>query len=213
MQAFRWQKLIQNHKLPSFFCTNTTVLHQALWLGLMTPDSNIFPQVVPNLLNQWWGNLSKLMLRGSVICDFYCMFCGMGTAQLAGSIENMSWYLVRSWWAASASSGAQESRPLKSSSSNNLPCLCLTLSLGVWGSWDSSAPSSNCSSSGGWAQVMQLPPWPPGFSSGGSVSMQCCSLWPQLLSYCLASTWCVCSAQWGPVVKNHPQFIRLVPWC
>ena len=43
----------------------------------------------------------------------------------------------------------QESRPLKSNSSNNLPCLCLMVSLGVWGSWDSSAPSSNCSSSGG----------------------------------------------------------------
>ena len=26
------------------------------------------------------------------------------------------------------------------------------------------------------AQAMQLLPWPPGFSSGGSVSMQCCSL-------------------------------------
>ena len=35
------QKLIQNCKLPSFFCTNTTVLHQALCLGLMATDSNI----------------------------------------------------------------------------------------------------------------------------------------------------------------------------
>ena len=67
----------------------------------------------------------------------------------AGSNGNTSWYLARSQWAASASSGAQESRPLNSNSSNNLPCLCLMVSLGVWRSWDLSASSSNCSSSGG----------------------------------------------------------------
>ena len=32
---------MQKCKLPSFFLTNTTVLHQALWLGLVAPDSNI----------------------------------------------------------------------------------------------------------------------------------------------------------------------------
>ena len=67
----------------------------------------------------------------------------------AGSNENTLWYLTRSQQAASTSLGAQESRPLKSNSSNNLLCLCLTVSLGVCGSWDSSAPSSNCSPSGG----------------------------------------------------------------
>ena len=79
------------------------------------------------------------------------MVCSLEWVQpnLAGSNENMSWYLARSWHVASASSGVQESRPLKSNSSNNLPCLCLTVSLGVWELWDSSAPSSNCSSSGG----------------------------------------------------------------
>ena len=41
MWAFRWQKLMQNHRPPSFFLTNTTALHQALWLGWMAPDSNI----------------------------------------------------------------------------------------------------------------------------------------------------------------------------
>ena len=66
-----------------------------------------------------------------------------------GSNENMSWYLAKSWWAASTSYGAKESRPLKSNSSNNLPCLCLTVSLGAWGSWGSLAPSSSCTPSGG----------------------------------------------------------------
>ena len=37
----------------------------------------------------------------------------------------------------------------QSNSSINLPCLCLTVSLGVWGLWGLSAPSSNCTSSGG----------------------------------------------------------------
>ena len=49
----------------------------------------------------------------------------------------------------SANPGVPESRLLKSNLLNCLPCLCLTVSLGVWESWDSSAPSSNCSLSGG----------------------------------------------------------------
>ena len=39
--AFKCQKLIQKCKPPSFFLTSTMALHQALWLGLMAPDSNI----------------------------------------------------------------------------------------------------------------------------------------------------------------------------
>ena len=45
----------------------------------------------------------------------------------AGSNENTLWYLTRSQWAASASPGGQTSCPLKSSSLNNFPCLCLTV--------------------------------------------------------------------------------------
>ena len=60
-----------------------------------------------------------------------------------GSNENISRYLARSQQAAASNLGAQESRPLKSNSLNNLPCLCLTVSLGVWEFWDSSAHSSN----------------------------------------------------------------------
>ena len=107
-----------------------------------------FPQVAPNLLNQWWGNSSKSFLKGSVISDFVCSMEWV-QPNSAGSNENMSWYLARSQRAASTSSGALESRPLKSNLSNNLPCLCLPVSLGVWEAWDSSAPSSNCSPSGG----------------------------------------------------------------
>ena len=41
MWVFKHQKSKQKYKLPSFFLTSTTALHQALWLGLMAPDSNI----------------------------------------------------------------------------------------------------------------------------------------------------------------------------
>ena len=34
-------KSMQNHNPPSFFCTDHTTLHQALWLGCIVPNSNI----------------------------------------------------------------------------------------------------------------------------------------------------------------------------
>ena len=146
---FRWQKLIQNCRPPSFFCTNTTALHQALWLGLIAPDSNILWRWFQTSSTNGGGIHLNCSLKGVSSITF--IICSVEWVQpnSAGSNENMLWYSARSWQAASASSGAQESRPLKSNSSNNLPCLCLMVSLGVWGSWDSSAPSSNCSSSGG----------------------------------------------------------------
>ena len=126
MQAFRRHKLIQNCKPPSFFCTNITVLHQALWLGLMAPDSSI---------SHWWFLTSSTngggihlnhSLKGVSTVTF--IICSVEWVQpnSAGFNENTSWYLARSQQAASASSGAQESRPLKSNLLNNLPHLCLT---------------------------------------------------------------------------------------
>ena len=81
----------------------------------------------------------------------------------------------------------------KSNSSNNFPCLCLTISLGVWESCDSSAHSHNCSPSGFQAQAMQLLPWRLRFSYGGFMSMLYCSVPLQLLSYCLSSILCMYS--------------------
>ena len=124
----------------------------------MAPDSNIS--------HRWFQtsstNSEEIYLNCSLngVSSVTFIVCSVEWVQpnSTGSNENTSWYLARSQWAASASSGAQESRPLKSNSSNNLLCLCLMVSLGVWGSWDSSSPSSNCSSSGVWAQAMWLPP-------------------------------------------------------
>ena len=148
--AFRWQKSMQNCRLPSFFCTNTTALHQALWLGLIAPDSNISCRWFWTSSTNGGGIHLNHSLKGVSSVTF--IMCSMEWVQpdSTGSNENTLWYLARSWWAASANSGAQESRPLKSNSSNNLPCLCLTVGLGVWEFWSSSAPSSNWTFSGGW---------------------------------------------------------------
>ena len=48
----------------------------------------------------------------------------------AASNKNMSWYLARNQQVASASPRGQESNPLKSSSLNSFPCLCLTVNFG-----------------------------------------------------------------------------------
>ena len=129
--------------LPSFFLANTTTLHQALWLHQIAPDSNI---------SHRWFQTSSTSGRGihlnhslkEVSSNTYIM-CSMEWVQpnSTGSNENTSWYSAKSQWAASTSSGAQESNPLKSNSLNSLPCLCLTVSLGVWGLWGLVIPSCN----------------------------------------------------------------------
>ena len=154
-----------------------------------------FLQMIPNLLNQYQWNWSKSFFKGSIISYFYYMFHGMGTANSAGSNKNTSWYSARSWQAASASSGVQESKPLKPNSLNNFPCLHLTVSLGVGESQGLSALLAIPHPQGVQAQAMQLLPWPLGFSFRGSASMLCYSVPPQLLFYCLFSTQCTCSIQ------------------
>ena len=149
VQAFRWPKSIQKWKPPSFFQTNTMVLHQALWLGLIVPDSNIsFKWFLTSSTNDG-GIYLNHSLKGVSSVTF--IICSVEWVQpnSAGSNKNTSWYSAMSWQAASSSARVHESRLLKSNLSNKFPCLCLTVSLGVWESWDSSAPSCNCSPLGG----------------------------------------------------------------
>ena len=115
----------------------------------MAPDSNISCRWLLTSSTNGGGICLNCSLKGVSSVTF--MVCSMEWVQpnSAGSNENTSWYLASSWHAASASSGVQESRLLKSNLSNNLPCLYLAVSLGVWESWDSPAPSNNCSPSGG----------------------------------------------------------------
>ena len=77
---------------------------------LAWPDSTRLqhlPQVVLNLLNQWWENLPKLLFKWRVISHMYYVFDGVGTAQFSGVQWKTPWYLARSQWVASASSGAK----------------------------------------------------------------------------------------------------------
>ena len=148
MQVFRWQKSMQKHRLPSFFHTSTMVLHQALWLGLMVPDSNISLKWFLTSSTNGGGIHLNHSLKGVSSVTF--MICSVEWVQpnSAGSKENTSWYLARSQQAASANSGVQESKLLKSNSSINFTCLCLTASLGVWESAGLPIPSHNPSDLG-----------------------------------------------------------------
>ena len=195
MQVFGWQKSMQNPRLPSFFHTNTTALHQALWLGLIALDSNISHRWFQTFSTNGRGIHLNHSLKGVSSITF--IMCSMEWVQpnSTGPNENMLWYSAKSQWAASASSGAQESRPLKSNSSKNLPCLCLMVSLGAWGSWGSSAPSSNCTSSGGSGKGNAATTLATGVFFPRVCKYAVLFLTTMTAFYCLASTWCMCSVQ------------------
>ena len=149
-------------------------LHQALWLGLMVPDSNISLKWFLTSSTNGGGICLNHSLKGVSSVTF--MICSVEWVQpnSAGSKENTSWYLARSQWAASTNSGVQESKLLKSNSSNNFPCLCHTVSLGVW-EWASlPIPSCNPLDSGNSGTGNATAALATGFFSRGSVGRQCC---------------------------------------
>ena len=77
----------------------------------------------------------------------------------------------------STNSGVQESRPLKSNLPNNFPCLCLTVSLGVWKSVDLQIPSCNPLDLGGPGSGDEAAALATGvFFSRGSVGKWCYSI-------------------------------------
>ena len=131
MCVLRQWKSMQKCRLPSFFLTNTTLIAPCT---LARPDGarlQHLPQLALNFFNQQWGYPLNHSLKGVSSMTFIVCSVEWVQPNSAGSNENVSWYSAKSWWAASTSSGGQESNPLKSSSSNNFPCLCLTVNLGV----------------------------------------------------------------------------------
>ena len=152
-----------------------------------------FLQVIPNLFIHWgWDHLNCSL---NVVSSVTFIVCSVEWVQpnSAGSNKNMSWYLARSWQAVSYSSRIHESRPLRSNSSNNLPCLCLTVSAEVGELWDSPTFSSNFSPLGGSGTGNATTTLATGVFFKGFVGRQYCSVPPQLLSYCLSLTWYKCS--------------------
>ena len=164
--------------MPSFFHTNTTALLQALWPDLMAPDSNISCRWLLTSSTKGGGIHLNHSLKGVSLVTFIVCSVEWPQPNSVGSKKNMSWYLAKSQHVVSTSSGVQESRPLNSNLLNSLSCLCLTVSLGLWESLDSSPPLAISHPQGVLAQVMQLLPWPLGSSFEGSVSKWCCSLPP-----------------------------------
>ena len=107
--TFRWQKSMQNHWLPSFFFTNTTMLHHALWLGLIAPDSSISHRWFQTSSTRGGGICLNCSLKGVPSVTF--IMCSVEWVQPSsmGSNKKMSWYSAKSWQMASTSSGGQES--------------------------------------------------------------------------------------------------------
>ena len=136
-------EVIQKCKPLSFFLTNTTMLHHTLWLGHMAPDSNISSRWLWTSSTKGEGIHLNHSLKG--VSSVNLIICSVDWVQpnLAGSNEKILWYSAKSCWAESASSGGPNSNPLRSSSSNSFPCLCLMVNLGVWGLWGLFSPSGN----------------------------------------------------------------------
>ena len=186
---------MQNCRPPSFFLTNSTTLDQALWLGWMAPASNISHRLFQTSSNNSRGICLNHSLKG--VSSFTFIMCSVEWVQpnSAGSNENTWWYLAMSQQAASANLGAQEPKPLKSNSSNNLPCLCPTVSLGGMGTLGLIYPSCNWASLGGSSTGNATTALATGFSFRGSGSKLYCSLPTQLHFYFLVSIWYMCSVQ------------------
>ena len=122
---------MQKHRLLSFSLTNTTVLHHALWLGGMVPESSISHRWLQTSSTKGGGIHLNLSLKEvSSITLIMCLVEWVQPSSL-GSNEKTSWYLARSNQVESASSRGHNSKPLRSSSSNSLPCLCLAVNLGA----------------------------------------------------------------------------------
>ena len=118
---------MQKRRLASFSLTSTMALHQVLWLGLMALDSNISPRWFLTSSTISSGIHLNCSLKGVSSVTFIVWSAECVQPSSARSNKNTSWYSARSQQAASVNSGAHDSRPLKSSSSNSLPCLCLQL--------------------------------------------------------------------------------------
>ena len=183
---------MQNCRLPSFFLTNTTALYQALWLVLIAPDCSIAHRWFQTSSTSGGAIHLSHSLKGVPSVTF--IMCSIEWVQpnSVGPNESTSWYSARSQQVASASPRGQESNPLKSNSSNNFPCLCLTINLGVWGA-GAHHPLLQLSLHGwfGHWQCHNCPGhW--GFLSEDLWGKPYCSLPPWLHFYFLASALCTC---------------------
>ena len=128
----RWQKSIQKCRSLSFFGTNTTALHHALWLGQTMPESNISDRCIWTSSTNGSGIHLKCSLNGVSLVHLTTCLVEWVQPSLLGSREKTLWYSAKRDWAESASLCGQDSNPLRSNSSNNFSCLCFMVNLGRW---------------------------------------------------------------------------------
>ena len=108
-------------------------------------------------------------------------------------------------WEETASLGGQDSKPLRSNSSNNFSCLCFTviLALAFHSHGFLLMPLSNWSAQGGLVIVWLQLPLPLGSSSSESGDMLYYFSPPQQYSYCHCTTLYKCSVLSDPRVRIH----------
>ena len=122
-------------RLPSYFWTKTTALHHALWLGQITPKSNISCKCTWTSSTNGGGiHLNHSLNRASSVTLITCSIKWVQPSS-QDSKEEMSWYSARGEWVESASFSSQDSRLLKSNFSNSFSCLCLLVMFSVWMPW------------------------------------------------------------------------------
>ena len=113
---------MQKCRVPSFFLTNMTALHQGDWLGHMAPASSISLKEAWTSSKSGGGILLNLSLKGSLSMMWISSSTALVQPNSFFSSTKMSRYDNTNCSAASAFLGAQFFRPLKSSFSRSFAC-------------------------------------------------------------------------------------------
>ena len=107
VRLFSRRKSMQNLRVPSFFLTRTTALHQGEFEGRIAPPSSISWMCSLTSSTRGGAILLNLSLKGSLFVSF--IMCSVASVHPISflSRENTSWYSIRSQWARLASSSGQ----------------------------------------------------------------------------------------------------------
>ena len=105
------------------------------------PESNISHRCIKTSSAKGSGIHIKHSLNGVSSVTLITCLVEWVQPSLLGSGEKTLWYLAKRDPVEAASSGGQDSNPLRSNSSNTFSCLCFTVSLGAWRLWASSDAS------------------------------------------------------------------------
>ena len=117
---------------PLFFLTNMTALHHGLWLGQITPTSNIAFMWALTSPTMEGGILWDLFLKGSSSTILISCCTRPVQPNSPGSSEKMSWYWVNRSWADVQFAPDHQSSPDKCSCWRSISFLCSIDILVCW---------------------------------------------------------------------------------